>query len=127
LIKIAPLGRKKEKKKKECEEKAIEYVSDDDKEEDKVPYMTNEMFENAIRGCRPSVSQSDLQKYMRFQRDMERRLGVPEGEAHSGGDRGGASESGGASGSGAASKNAVDLRADLSKIDGDEDEIYGDE
>lgn len=116
---------KKEKKKKECEEKGTEYVSDDEKVEDKVPYITNEMFEGAIRGSKPSVSQSDLQKFMRFQRDMERRLGVPEAEAHASG--AGASESGGANESGgAASKAALDLRADLSKIGDEEDEIYGD-
>lgn len=115
---------KKEKKKKECEEKKIEYVSDDDKEEDKVPYITNQMFDLAIRGSRPSVSQSDLQKFMRFQRDMERRLGVPDADPNA---SSGAASDLGARETGGASRTALDARADLSRIEGDEDEIYGDD
>jgi len=72
----------KEKKKKDAEEKGLEYHSDEDeelKEQQKkgaVPYITKKMLVSALAGARKSVTKADLDKYMRYKRDMERRLGM---------------------------------------------------
>lgn len=69
----------KQAKKKECEEKGVDYVSDDDTQmEDPVPYITKNMLMSALSGARRSVSKADLERYMKYKRDMERRLGMEE-------------------------------------------------
>jgi len=72
---------RKEAKKKECEEKKIDYVSDEEKEEDMNPYLTKQMLLNALSQARRSVTKADLERYMKYKRDMERRLGMDEGQA----------------------------------------------
>lgn len=67
----------KEAKKKECEEKGEEYESEEDEnEEDFVPYITKDMLMSSLSVARKSVSKADLEKYMKYKRDMERRLGM---------------------------------------------------
>merc|ERR1711871_679651 len=41
-----------------------------------VPYITKAMLLNALKYSKKSVSNADLQKYMRYKRTMERRLGM---------------------------------------------------
>jgi transitional endoplasmic reticulum ATPase len=67
---------RKEDKRKEAEEKGIEYVSDDEEGEDLTPFITKEMIDKALKNASRSVSKADLEKYMRYKRDMERRLGM---------------------------------------------------
>jgi len=71
----------KEKKKAEAVAAGKEYESDDEKEEgaDKIPYITKKMLIDSLQFARRSVSKADLEKYMKYKRDMERRLGMEEG------------------------------------------------
>jgi len=71
---------KKEAKKKECKEKEIEYESDPEEEkgEEVVPYITRAMLLSALGNARRSVTQQDLEKYMKYKRDMERKMGMDE-------------------------------------------------
>jgi len=81
----------KEAKKKECAEKGIEYKSDDEAEvaadgkaaPDEIPFITKSMLDSALSYARRSVTKQDLEKYMKYKRDMERRLGMDEGKAGS--------------------------------------------
>ena len=70
----------KEEKRKEAEEKGIDYDSDaeDEDAEDLVPYITKKMLLSALNNARRSVSKADLDKYMKYKRDMERKLGMDE-------------------------------------------------
>jgi len=72
---------KREAKKKECEEKKIDYVSDEEKDDDLNPFITKQMLLNALSQARRSVTKADLERYMKYKRDMERRLGMDEGQA----------------------------------------------
>jgi len=67
---------RKEEKRREAEEKGMEYVSDDEGEEDPTPFITKEMLDKSLKNASRSVSKADLEKYMRYKRDMERRLGM---------------------------------------------------
>jgi len=71
----------KEKKKAEAVAAGEEYESDDDEKDaaDKIPYITKKMLLDALQYARRSVSKADLEKYMKYKRDMERRLGMEEG------------------------------------------------
>jgi len=71
----------KEKKKAEAVAAGKEYESDDDEKEaaDKIPYITKKMLLDSMQFARRSVSKADLEKYMKYKRDMERRLGMEEG------------------------------------------------
>ncbi len=73
----------REAKKKKAAEEGKEYESDeeDKKEEDVMPFLTVDMIKSALALARRSVTQADLQKYMRYKRDMERKLGMDEGAA----------------------------------------------
>jgi len=77
----------KEAKKKECAEKGIEYKSDEDvpaaEGKDEIPFITKSMLDSALSYARRSVTKQDLEKYMKYKRDMERRLGMDEGKAGS--------------------------------------------
>jgi transitional endoplasmic reticulum ATPase len=67
----------KEAKKKECEEKGIDYESDDEAgSEEMVPFITRPMLLSALSNARRSVTQQDLEKYMKYKRDMERKMGM---------------------------------------------------
>jgi len=71
----------KEVKKKECTEKGMEYQSDEDaKQEEIVPYITKKMLLQSLQYARRSVSPEDLAKYMAYKRNMERKLGMEEGD-----------------------------------------------
>lgn len=64
-----------------AEEKGEEVDSDEDEEsesdeEEAVPYITRDMLIHALKFSKKSVSTQDLQKYMRYKRTMERRLGM---------------------------------------------------
>ena len=69
----------KEAKKQEYEEKGMEYDSDaEEEEEELVPYITKRMLMSALSNSRRSVTKADLDKYMKYKRDMERKLGMDE-------------------------------------------------
>ena len=60
------------------------YDSDADeemKELDIVPFITKKMMISALSNARRSVTPADLEKYMRYKRDMERRLGMDDIES----------------------------------------------
>jgi len=56
-------------------------VSDEEKEEDLNPFITKQMLLHALQQARRSVTKADLERYMKYKRDMERRLGMDEGQA----------------------------------------------
>jgi len=137
---------RKEAKKKECEEKKIDYVSDEEPAEskDEIPYITKSMLDSALAYARRSVTKQDLEKYMKYKRDMERRLGMDEGKAghtpvvgldaegrH--GSSGGAAPSSGASSSSApqaapaAGGGAAPARSFGDAGGDDDDDIYDDD
>jgi len=64
------------KKKKACEGKGEEYHSDEEPEVEQIPYITKQMLLSALSYARRSVSKADLEKYMKYKRDMERKLGM---------------------------------------------------
>lgn len=68
----------REAKKAAAEEKGEEYVSDDEGEEDITPFITKSMLLSSLSGARRSVTPADLEKYMKYKRDMERKLGMDE-------------------------------------------------
>jgi transitional endoplasmic reticulum ATPase len=71
----------KEAKKAEAKEKGEDYVSDDEDEkttEEMVPFITRPMLMSALSVARRSVTQQDLEKYMKYKRDMERKMGMDE-------------------------------------------------
>lgn len=72
----------REAKKKAAEEKGEEYESDDDEDEldDTPPSLTKAMLVSALSYARRSVTKADLEKYMKYKRDMERKLGMDEGK-----------------------------------------------
>jgi len=72
----------KEAKKLECKEKDIDYESDDEEDEvDYVPFITRAMLLSALSNARRSVTTAELEKYMKYKRDMERKLGMDEAKA----------------------------------------------
>lgn len=66
----------REAKKKAAEEKGEEYQSDDEPEAEQIPYITKQMLLSSLSYARRSVSKADLEKYMKYKRDMERKLGM---------------------------------------------------
>lgn len=68
----------REARKKEAEEAGEEYESEDEEEEEMIPFITKAMIMSAMSNARRSVSKADLEKYMAYKRDMERRLGMDE-------------------------------------------------
>jgi len=67
----------KEAKKKEAEEKGMEYHSDEeDEQKDMVPYITKDMLMESLQNSAPSVTKEQLERYMKYKRDMERKLGL---------------------------------------------------
>jgi transitional endoplasmic reticulum ATPase len=71
---------RREAKKAEALEKGEDYVSEDDEEEEIIPFISKQMLMSALSYARRSVTTADLEKYMRYKRDMERKLGMDEGE-----------------------------------------------
>jgi len=67
---------RKEAKKKAAADAGEEYVSEEEAGEDIVPWITKEMLQKALQVARRSVSKQDLEMYMKYKRDMERRLGM---------------------------------------------------
>lgn len=69
---------RREEKRAECEEKGIEYESDEEEEEETeiVPYITKEMLMTSLSQANKSVTKADLERYMKYKRDMERRIGM---------------------------------------------------
>jgi len=69
-----------EQKKKEAEEKGEVYMEEEPSEEtDVVPYISKDMMLRCLANSRRSVSKADLERYMKYKRDLERRLGMEEG------------------------------------------------
>jgi len=71
---------KKEAKRKAAEAEGKDYDSDADEEfkdeKDLVPYITKEMLKDALDNTAPSVTKDQLDRYMKYKRDMERKLGM---------------------------------------------------
>jgi hypothetical protein len=63
---------------KKAEEDGTDYVSEDEAEEEPIPYITKPMLMSAMSYARRSVTKADLEKYMKYKRDMERKLGMDE-------------------------------------------------
>jgi len=72
----------REAAKKAAEEAGTEFVEEEEKD-DANPYITKDMLLSALKYARPSVSKADVQKYMKYKLDMERKLGMDEGTAAS--------------------------------------------
>jgi len=67
----------KEAKKKAAADEGKDYESDGEEVAvEDVPFITKKMFGNALEHTRRSVSKADLEKYMRYKVEMERRLGM---------------------------------------------------
>ena len=77
---------RKEAARKAAADAGTEYVSDEEKEDDIVPFITKDMLQKALNVARRSVSKQDLERYMKYKRDMERRLGMDD-DAPAGGQR----------------------------------------
>lgn len=72
---------RREARKKACEEKGEEYESEEEEEEEElIPFITKKMLQSAMSYARRSVTKADLEKYMKYKRDMERKLGMDEVE-----------------------------------------------
>jgi len=71
---------RRQQRMKAAEEKkeAIPDDIDEDKEPDLIPFLTREMLLSALNNTQRSVKKSDLERYMAYKRDMERRLGMDE-------------------------------------------------
>ena len=69
----------REEKRKEAEEKGEAFVEAEDDGADLTPFITRDMLLSALSGSRRSVTKQDLERYMKYKRDMERRLGMDEG------------------------------------------------
>jgi transitional endoplasmic reticulum ATPase len=69
---------RREARKKKAEDDGTEYVSDEEVEEEPIPYITKQMLMSAMSYARRSVTKADLEKYMKYKRDMERKLGMDE-------------------------------------------------
>lgn len=69
----------REAKKAAAAEKGEEYESDEEPEEEIIPFITKSMLQSAMSYARRSVTKADLEKYMKYKRDMERKLGMDEG------------------------------------------------
>jgi len=71
---------KKEEKRKAAAEKDEVYDSDNDEEmkdeKDLVPYITKDMLKDSMENSKPSVTKDQLDRYMKYKRDMERKLGM---------------------------------------------------
>merc|ERR1711907_365059 len=52
-----------------------------EEEEEAVPYITRGMLLSALSVARRSVTTADLEKYMKYKRDMERKMGMDEMKA----------------------------------------------
>jgi len=112
----------REAKKAEAEEKGEEYMSDEEEEEEITPFITKNMLMSALSGARRSVTPADLEKYMKYKRDMERKLGMDEiAEAPVVGMPGSGADRAGATSSAPAARN---FGGD--DDDDDDDDIYGD-
>lgn len=70
----------RETKRMEAEEKGIDYESDEEDDGDEiVPYITKQMLMLSLSQANRSVTKSDLERYMKYKRDMERRIGMDGG------------------------------------------------
>ena len=69
----------REEKRKEADEKGEPFVEPEDDGADLTPFITRDMLLSALSGSRRSVTKQDLERYMKYKRDMERRLGMDEG------------------------------------------------
>jgi len=70
----------KEAKKKEAADKGEEYHSDEEAKVEIVPFITKKMVLTSLSYGKRSVSPEDLAKYMAYKRNMERKLGMEEGD-----------------------------------------------
>jgi len=69
----------REARKAAAEEKGEDYESEEEAEEDEImPFITKKMMVSAMSYARRSVTKADLEKYMKYKRDMERKLGMDE-------------------------------------------------
>ena len=70
----------REEKQKAAEAQGLVYEEEPEETEDALPFITKEMLASALAGAKRSVSKVDLERYMKYKRDMERRLGMDEGQ-----------------------------------------------
>jgi len=68
-----------ERLRREAEEKNETFVEPAPTEDDQIPFITKQMLLSALSSSRRSVTKQDLERYMKYKRDMERRLGMEEG------------------------------------------------
>jgi len=68
-----------EQRRREAEEKNETYVEPPPSDDDEIPFITKAMLMSALATSRRSVTKQDLERYMKYKRDMERRLGMEEG------------------------------------------------
>lgn len=122
----------KEAKRKAAEEAGEEYDSEEDEDvEDPVPFITKSMLMDAVGQTKPSVTQADLQRYLKYQSDMERKLGMDKNARAV--DPGSSTTGGGApvagAGGGTASTSSAPAAAARTFDDDDDDmeDIYDDE
>ena len=69
----------REEKRREAEERGEPFTEAEDDGADLTPFITRDMLLSALSGSRRSVTKQDLERYMKYKRDMERRLGMDEG------------------------------------------------
>ncbi len=77
----------REARRKAAEEAGVEFNEEeemDDGEEAGIPSVTMDMLRSALANSKRSVSTTDLERYLKYKREMERRLGMDEGLAGGG-------------------------------------------
>lgn len=114
----------KEKKRAEAEEKGEEYESEEEEEEEFIPFITKEMIMSALSVARRSVSKADLEKYMKYKRDMERRLGMDTIDVNPSGNGDPAAPSSSSSSAASTTGGAAPMRNFGGDDDDDDDDIY---
>ena len=73
----------REARKKAAEEAGVEFVEEEPMgdDDDGIPSITMDMMKSALSGAKRSVSPADLERYLKYKRSMERRLGMDEGNS----------------------------------------------
>jgi len=110
----------REAKKAKCLEDGTDYESEEEDGEETMPFITKAMLQSAMSYTRRSVTKADLEKYMKYKRDMERKLGMDEVES---GPVVGLDPQGGAPAAAAAPAAAPAAR-NFGEDDDDDDDIY---
>jgi len=114
----------KEAKKAAAAEKGETYESDEEaeEEEEQIPFITKQMLMSALSYARRSVTTADLEKYMRYKRDMERKLGMDEAEPQNVVGLPSSGSAGGAATSAAPAANSAPAPRNFGADDDDDDD-----